>query len=585
MKIKEAEKATGLTSKTIRYYESRGLVDVTRQDNSYRDYTDTDIALLKQIKTLRNLGVAIADIKLWRDGVVGLRELVSKRRSELESDSKLGNEQRLVCDSILDRRVSIDDPGSGAAEYTESQSEYTGGGKLALGVDIGTTSVSAQIVSLATGEEIHTYNFDHEAAIDIDGFPDAFAEDAEMLVGRVAGLVKSALGAYPDIVSVGFSGAMHGIVCLDERMNIISPLYTWQNGFGERDNGHGGTICDELRDMTGVRVPTGYGIVTLYALGKLGLLPEETSMVATIADAAVLKLCGLTEPVIHPTMAASLGFWDIDQGKFLPCAAKITGKIRLPRVSGDYEVIGQISAGGKKIPVSSAVGDNQAGVFGSLRDEDTLLVNVGTSGQVSLVGGVGNGEYRPYFGGKKLLSGSILCGGRAYAALADLVSETVSAFMAKPPRREIYALLNRLAENSPSDPLTISTRFCGTRSDPSLRGSISGLSLSSFDLAHLADGILRGIIEELHTMSLGMTEPGRKYGVVVSGNAMRRCAPLRRLCAEAFGSDPMTPAHIEESAFGAALHSAISAGEITREESLRLIKYTEDKHTERNESI
>ena len=308
-------------------------------------------------------------------------------------------------------------------------------------------------------------------------------------------------------------------------------------------------------------------------------------MIATIADAAVLKLCGLTEPVIHPTMAASLGFWDIDQGKFLPCAAKITGKIRLPRVSGDYEVIGQISAGGKKIPVSSAVGDNQAGVFGSLRDEDTLLVNVGTSGQVSLVGGVGDGEYRPYFGGKKLLSGSILCGGRAYAALADLVSETVSAFMAKPPRREIYALLNRLAENSPSDPLTISTRFCGTRSDPSLRGSISGLSLSSFDLAHLADGILRGIIEELHTMSLGMTEPDRQYGVVVSGNAMRRCAPLRRLCAEAFGSDPMTPAHIEESAFGAALHSAISAGEITREESLRLIKYTEDKHTERNESI
>lgn len=585
MKIKEAEKATGLTSKTIRYYESRGLVDVTRQDNSYRDYTDTDIALLKQIKTLRNLGVAIADIKLWRDGVVGLRELVSKRRSELESDSKLGNEQRMVCDSILDRRVSIDDLGSGAAEYTESQSEYTGGGKLSLGVDIGTTSVSAQIVSLTTGEEIHTYNFDHEAAIDIDGFPDAFAEDAEMLVGRVAGLVKSALGAYPDIVSVGFSGAMHGIVCLDERMNIISPLYTWQNGFGERDNGHGGTICDEIAEMTGVRVPTGYGIVTLYALGKLGLLPEETSMIATIADAAVLKLCGLTEPVIHPTMAASLGFWDIDQGKFLPCAEKITGKIRLPRVSGDYEVIGQISAGGRKIPVSSAVGDNQAGVFGSLRDEDTLLVNVGTSGQVSLVGGVGDGEYRPYFDRKKLLSGSILCGGRAYAALADLVSETVSAFTAKPPRRDIYALLNRLAENPPSDPLTISTRFCGTRSEPSLRGSINGLSLGSFDLAHLADGILRGIIEELHTMSLGMTEPGRKYGVVVSGNAMRRCAPLRRLCAEAFGSEPMTPAHIEESAFGAALHSAISAGEITREESLRLIRYTEDKHNERNEKI
>ena len=446
---------------------------------------------------------------------------------------------------------------------------------LSLGVDIGTTSVSAQIVSLRTGEAVYTRSIDHNAAVSVEGYPDAFAEDGELLIQRAVELVRSALDAFPGIASVGFSGAMHGIVCLDADMRALSPLYTWQNGFGERSIG-GKNICDRFAEETGVRTPTGYGFVTLYALRILGLLPDETVQFAPIADAAAARLCGRTAPLLHPTMAASLGLWNLDRETFLPQAKTLAGKLRLPGIRGGYSLIGELEAKGGRIPVAAAIGDNQAGVFGSLNSDDMVLVNIGTSGQVSLVDGTGEGEQRPYFDGKRLLSGSSLCGGSAYEALAGLVSEVLSAFAVEPVKQEVYAYLNHLAENPPEDPLRISTRFSGTRADPTLRCSIDGLSLASFDMHHLADGILRGMIEELHTAFLAMTAPDEKRRTVVSGNAMRRCPGLRSRCAECFGTVPLLPVHTEEAAFGAALYAAVSARLLTREQTRKLIRYRED---------
>ncbi len=48
MKIKEAARATGLTEKTIRYYENRGLVIPAATElngRSFRDYSPHDVEL------------------------------------------------------------------------------------------------------------------------------------------------------------------------------------------------------------------------------------------------------------------------------------------------------------------------------------------------------------------------------------------------------------------------------------------------------------------------------------------------------------------------------------------------------------
>lgn len=63
MTIKEVEKQTGLTAKSIRYYESKKLITVERnEENSYRSYSENEVKRLKQIKLFRYLDFSIEEI-------------------------------------------------------------------------------------------------------------------------------------------------------------------------------------------------------------------------------------------------------------------------------------------------------------------------------------------------------------------------------------------------------------------------------------------------------------------------------------------------------------------------------------------
>jgi len=63
MYIKDVCKECKLTKKAIEYYEQQGLVSPTIEDNGYRNYSNDDISVLKEIGALRKLGISIADIK------------------------------------------------------------------------------------------------------------------------------------------------------------------------------------------------------------------------------------------------------------------------------------------------------------------------------------------------------------------------------------------------------------------------------------------------------------------------------------------------------------------------------------------
>ena len=87
MKINDVERKTGLTQKAIRLYERKGLINIARDENGYRNYSDDDIKLLRNIKVLRSVGISISDIKLYIYGVVRLDELIDKRKSEILKES------------------------------------------------------------------------------------------------------------------------------------------------------------------------------------------------------------------------------------------------------------------------------------------------------------------------------------------------------------------------------------------------------------------------------------------------------------------------------------------------------------------
>jgi len=72
MNIGEVASRAGVPAKTIRYYESVGLIPAAaRRDNGYRSYSDTDLHTLRFIHRARELGFSVAEVEdllaLWRN--------------------------------------------------------------------------------------------------------------------------------------------------------------------------------------------------------------------------------------------------------------------------------------------------------------------------------------------------------------------------------------------------------------------------------------------------------------------------------------------------------------------------------------
>jgi len=71
MNIGDAAKATGLSAKTIRYYEGINLVVADRSGNGYRNYSDAHIHKLRFVRRARRLGFSIdvcrALLSLYQD--------------------------------------------------------------------------------------------------------------------------------------------------------------------------------------------------------------------------------------------------------------------------------------------------------------------------------------------------------------------------------------------------------------------------------------------------------------------------------------------------------------------------------------
>lgn len=63
MLIKDVCRECKLTKKAVEYYEQQGLISPKIEENGYRNYSDEDIARLKEIRVLRELGISIAEIK------------------------------------------------------------------------------------------------------------------------------------------------------------------------------------------------------------------------------------------------------------------------------------------------------------------------------------------------------------------------------------------------------------------------------------------------------------------------------------------------------------------------------------------
>ncbi|MFJ1744907.1 MerR family transcriptional regulator [Streptomyces sp. NPDC088116] len=63
MRIGELAERAGTTTRALRYYESRGLLPARRAVNGYRTYDESDLRLLRQIRTLQNFGFGLEETR------------------------------------------------------------------------------------------------------------------------------------------------------------------------------------------------------------------------------------------------------------------------------------------------------------------------------------------------------------------------------------------------------------------------------------------------------------------------------------------------------------------------------------------
>ncbi|MFF7334057.1 MerR family transcriptional regulator [Streptomyces sp. NPDC090306] len=63
MRIGELAERAGTTTRTLRYYETRGLLPARRTHNGYRTYDERDLVLLRQIRTLQDFGFDLEETR------------------------------------------------------------------------------------------------------------------------------------------------------------------------------------------------------------------------------------------------------------------------------------------------------------------------------------------------------------------------------------------------------------------------------------------------------------------------------------------------------------------------------------------
>jgi len=95
MNIGEAAKASGVSAKMIRHYESVGLFpEAMRTDSGYRQYTDKEVSTLRFIRHSRDLGFSIEQIRellgLWQNRRRSSRQVKALAQAHIEElDEKL----------------------------------------------------------------------------------------------------------------------------------------------------------------------------------------------------------------------------------------------------------------------------------------------------------------------------------------------------------------------------------------------------------------------------------------------------------------------------------------------------------------
>ncbi len=463
----------------------------------------------------------------------------------------------------------------------------------AIGIDIGTTSICLGVYEEETGRLSVVHQ---EKNHFLEG---TFRQDPDRIYAVVKEMLDNFLQSDDSTdrpSAIGISSQMHGILYVDRAGRAVSPYYTWKEESGNETFGEE-TYASYLSRVTGCEMYTGYGSVTHFSLQQTGQIPAQAVYLANIGDYIAMRLCNAKEPVMSPSIAASLGGFGLQERCFAMEALERAGVATsyYPQVRAAGFVLGAYEG----IPVTCAQGDNQASFYAAIGEkQEALSVNVGTGSQVSLfhrelIEGT-EAEIRPFTEKGFLYVQASVNGGKVYERLAEFVKGTV--FAVTGIETDVYEKLGEAGAQVPATDLRITPLLYGSRqrqaSDESAKrqaaenltlgrnvgrpapkkpapgGSVTGLTAGNFTLGHMVRAYVAGMALELYRMYEQLPEVLKqgKREIIASGNGIRKNRLLRQEVERLFGL-PVRFRDIEEEAAAGAAMWALA--EVKRQEEER----------------
>lgn len=443
---------------------------------------------------------------------------------------------------------------------------------LALGLDLGTTGVrvvaiDAQGALLA--EVIHSYPLYTPKP----GWTEQRPED--WTAASLAALREIALGLEGhEIIAIGLSGQMHGMVALDASGQPIRPAILWN------DQRTGAAVAEieaaiprrELIARTGNPAITGFHLPKLlwlrqaepeaYARTRHSLLPKDYLgylltgvMAAEPTDASGTNCFNLTQKAWDKEVLSAVG---IDQALF-------------PQIIPSHGVTGSLTAEAaahtglpEGLPVVAGAGDNAAAATGlglSSRQLAIGSVSLGTSGVIfaPLLKPTPDPEGRVHLfchadGGYHLLGVTL-----AAAGSLQWYRDTVA------PDRSFDELLALAAQSPPgANGVTFKPYLAGERTphlNPNLRGSFSGLSLATTQ-ADLVRAALEGVAFSLRDALDVIGSLTTLTHALATGGGAKSDLWLQ-IVADVLELPLSRPAQNQGAAYGAALLALQGAGAVS----------------------
>jgi xylulokinase len=433
--------------------------------------------------------------------------------------------------------------------------------RLVAGVDSSTQSCKVVIRDVDSGALVRQGSAPHPAGTAVD--PEAWWQALHVAIEAAGGL--------EGVEALAVGGQQHGMVCLDERGEVVRPALLWNDTRSAQ-------AADELVRELGAEAwaqAVGSVPVASFTVTKLRWLaehePENAVRVAAVClphDWLTWRLRGgtdISELTTDRSDASGTGYWSPRTGEYrLDLLRLALGRaVLVPRVAGPRAVVGHAGDLGalrspaeampSGIALAAGAGDNAAAGLGLGARVGDVVVSIGTSGTVFAVCDTPTAEATGTVAGFADATGRFLplvCTLNA-ARVLDAASSMAGVDLEE---------LSRLALSAPpgADGLTLIPYLEGERTPnlPDAAGSIHGLRLANATAAHLARAAVEGMLCGLADGLDALTELDVPVGRILLIGGGARSEAVRAIAPSILGYPVAVPLPGEYVADGAAAQAA-----------------------------